>query len=251
MTQRLAGKTALLTAAGQGIGHATALAFLREGARVIATDINAALLDALAAQTGCEVACLDVRDAAAITALAQRTGPVDVLFNAAGFVDAGTVLDCDDAAFDFSMDLNVRSMYRMARAYLPGMLERSSGSIINVSSVASSIKGAPNRFIYGTTKAAVIGMTKAIAADFVARGVRCNAICPGTVESPSLRERLAAQAATSGQTLQQVEAAFVARQPIGRLGRTTEIAALAVYLASDESAFTTGTAQIIDGGWSN
>ena len=251
MTQRLAGKTALLTAAGQGIGHATALAFLREGARVIATDINQELLDSLAAQTGCEVARLDVRDPAAITALAQRIGPVNVLFNAAGFVDSGSVLDCDDAAFDFSMDLNVRAMYRMMRAFLPGMLAQQSGSIINVASVASSIKGAPNRFIYGTTKAAVIGMTKAVAADFVAKGVRCNAICPGTVESPSLRARIAAQAASSGQTLQQVEAAFVARQPVGRLGRTEEIAALAVYLASDESAFTTGTAQIIDGGWSN
>ena len=251
MTQRLAGKTALLTAAGQGIGHATALAFLREGARVIATDINQELLDSLAAQTGCEVARLDVRDPAAITALAQRIGPVNVLFNGAGFVDSGSVLDCDDAAFDFSMDLNVRAMYRMMRAFLPGMLAQESGSIINVASVASSIKGAPNRFIYGTTKAAVIGMTKAVAADFVAKGVRCNAICPGTVESPSLRARIAAQAASSGQTLQQVEAAFVARQPVGRLGRTEEIAALAVYLASDESAFTTGTAQIIDGGWSN
>lgn len=251
MTQRLAGKTALLTAAGQGIGHATALAFLREGARVIATDINQELLDSLAAQTGCEVARLDVRDPAAITALAQRIGPVNVLFNGAGFVDSGSVLDCDDAAFDFSMDLNVRAMYRMMRAFLPGMLAQQSGSIINVASVASSIKGAPNRFIYGTTKAAVIGMTKAVAADFVAKGVRCNAICPGTVESPSLRARIAAQAASSGQTLQQVEAAFVARQPVGRLGRTEEIAALAVYLASDESAFTTGTAQIIDGGWSN
>lgn len=251
MTQRLAGKTALLTAAGQGIGRATALAFLNEGARVIATDINKELLDALAFQTGCEIARLDVRDAVAIQALAHRIGPVDVLFNAAGFVDAGTVLDCDDAAFDFSMDLNVRAMYRMTRAFLPGMLAKGSGSIINVASVASSIKGAPIRFIYGTTKAAVIGMTKAVAADFVAKGVRCNAICPGTVESPSLRERIAAQAQSSGQSLQQVEAAFVARQPIGRLGRTDEIAALAVYLASDESAFTTGTAQVIDGGWSN
>ena len=230
MTQRLAGKTALLTAAGQGIGRATALAFLNEGARVIATDINKELLDALAFQTGCEIARLDVRDAVAIQALAHRIGPVDVLFNAAGFVDAGTVLDCDDAAFDFSMDLNVRAMYRMTRAFLPGMLAKGSGSIINVASVASSIKGAPNRFIYGTTKAAVIGMTKAVAADFVAKGVRCNAICPGTVESPSLRERIAAQAQSSGQSLQQVEAAFVARQPIGRLGRTDEIAALAVRL---------------------
>ncbi|WP_210544072.1 SDR family oxidoreductase [Rhodoferax sp. PAMC 29310] len=251
MTNRLAGKVALLTAAGQGIGYATALAFLKEGARVIATDINPALLEKLASQTGCEVAQLDVRDAEAIQALAQRVGPVDVLFNAAGFVDSGSVLDCDDAAFDFSIDLNVRAMYRMTRAFLPGMLARQSGSIINVASVASSIKGAPNRFIYGTTKAAVIGMTKAVAADFVAQGVRCNAICPGTVESPSLRGRIAAQAASLGQTLEQVEAAFVARQPVGRLGRPEEIAALAVYLASDESAFTTGTAQVIDGGWSN
>lgn len=251
MTNRLAGKIALLTAAGQGIGYATALAFIKEGARVIATDINPELLEKLAAQTGCEVAQLDVRDADAIQALAQRVGAVDVLFNAAGFVDSGSVLDCDDAAFDFSMDLNVRAMYRMMRAFLPGMLARQSGSIINVASVASSIKGAPNRFIYGTTKAAVIGMTKAVAADFVAQGVRCNAICPGTVESPSLRGRIAAQALGLGQTLEQVEAAFVARQPVGRLGRPEEIAALAVYLASDESAFTTGTAQVIDGGWSN
>jgi 2-keto-3-deoxy-L-fuconate dehydrogenase len=249
--KRLAGKTALVTAAGQGIGHATAVAFHNEGARVIATDINPALLEALATQTACETAVLDVRDAAAIRALAARIGPVDVLFNGAGFVDAGTVLDCDEAAFDFSMDLNVRAMYRMVGAFLPGMLARRSGSIINMASVASSIKGAPNRFIYGTTKAAVIGLTKSVAADFVAQGVRCNAICPGTVESPSLRERIAAQAAASGQSLAQVEAAFVARQPLGRLGRTEEIAALAVYLASDESAFTTGTAQVIDGGWSN
>lgn len=249
--KRLAGKTALVTAAGQGIGHATAVAFHNEGARVIATDINPALLEALAAQTACETAVLDVRDAAAIRALAARIGTVDVLFNGAGFVDAGTVLDCDEAAFDFSMDLNVRAMYRMVGAFLPGMLAQRSGSIINMASVASSIKGAPNRFIYGTTKAAVIGLTKSVAADFVAQGVRCNAICPGTVESPSLRERIAAQATASGQSLAQVEAAFVARQPLGRLGRTEEIAALAVYLASDESAFTTGTAQVIDGGWSN
>lgn len=251
MTQRLAGKTALLTAAGQGIGRATALAFAHEGARVIATDINEALLAPLAHHAGCEIARLDVLDASAIQALARRIGPVDVLFNGAGFVDSGTVLDCDDAAFERSMELNVRAMFRMTQAFLPGMLARQSGSIINMASVASSIKGAPNRFIYGTTKAAVIGMSKSVAADFVAQGIRCNAICPGTVESPSLRERIAAQARSSGQTLQQVEAAFVARQPLGRLGRTEEIAALAVYLASDESAFTTGTAQIIDGGWSN
>lgn len=248
---RLAGKTALITAAGQGIGQATALAFLNEGARVIATDINPTLLEVLAGQSACETAVLDVRDANAIQALAARIGTVDVLFNGAGFVDAGTLLDCDESAFDFSMELNVRAMYRMVRAFLPGMLAQQSGSIINMASVASSIKGAPNRFIYGTTKAAVIGLTKAVAADFVAQGVRCNAICPGTVDSPSLRERIAAQAAASGQSLAQVEAAFVARQPLGRLGRTQEIAALALYLASDESAFTTGTAQIIDGGWSN
>ncbi|MDB5838815.1 MAG: family oxidoreductase [Herminiimonas sp.] len=248
MSQRLKGKTALLTAAGQGIGRATAEAFMREGARVIATDINLALLNDLA---GCATRQLDVTDAAAITALAAETGRVDILFNCAGFVDSGTILDCDDKAYDFSFDLNVRAMYRMMRAFLPGMVEAGGGSIINMASVASSIKGAPNRFIYGATKAAVIGMTKAVAADFVSKNIRCNAICPGTVESPSLRMRIAAQAAASGQEADAVEAAFIARQPIGRLGRPAEIAALAVYLASDESNFTTGTAQIIDGGWSN
>jgi len=249
---RLAGKTAVLTAAGQGIGRATALAFAREGARVLATDINPALLESLRAEAdGIETQVLDVRDAAAIGALAQRAGAVDVLFNAAGFVHAGSLLECDEAAYDFSFDLNVRSVYRMLRAFVPGMLERGSGSIINVASVAGSLKGAPNRFIYGTTKAAIIGMTKAVAADYVARGVRCNAICPGTVESPSLRDRMAALAQSTGQTLEQAEAWFVARQPMGRVGTTAEIAALAVYLASDESGFTTGTAQVIDGGWSN
>jgi 2-keto-3-deoxy-L-fuconate dehydrogenase len=251
MSSRLSGKTALLTAAGQGIGRAIAEAFVREGARVIATDINAGLLEQLATDIGCETAVLDVRDPAAITALAQRVGTVDVLVNAAGYVHAGSILDCDEAAFDFSVDLNVRAMYRMMRATIPGMLAQGRGSIINVASVASSIKGAPNRFVYGATKAAVIGMTKAVAADYVARGVRCNAICPGTVESPSLRERIAAQAAASGQTEAQVEALFISRQPMGRLGTTAEIGALAVYLASDESGFTTGTAQVIDGGWSN
>jgi 2-keto-3-deoxy-L-fuconate dehydrogenase len=251
MSSRLAGKTALLTAAGQGIGRATALAFAREGARVIATDLNPALLERLAAEAAVEVQRLDVRDPAAINATAARVGSVDVLVNAAGYVHSGTILDCDDTEFDFSIDLNVRAMYRMMRAFVPGMLARGKGSIVNVASVASSIKGAPNRFVYGATKAAVIGMTKAVAADYVARGVRCNAICPGTVESPSLRERIAAQARASGQTEAQVEAAFIARQPMGRLGRAEEIAALALYLASDESAFTTGTAQIIDGGWSN
>jgi len=252
MTSRLEGKTAFLTAAGQGIGRATALAFAREGARVIATDIDEALLEKLAADArGIEVRKLDVRDAEAISATAQAVGAVDVLFNGAGFVHHGTLLDCDDVAFDFSVDLNVRAMYRMMRAFVPGMLQQGRGSIINMASVAGSLKGAPNRFVYGTTKAAVIGMTKSVAADFVGRGIRCNAICPGTVESPSLRERIATQATAGAQTLEQVEAAFVARQPMGRIGRADEIAALAVYLASDESAFTTGTAQVIDGGWSN
>ena len=251
MNQRLAGKTAFLTAAGQGIGRATALAFVREGARVIATDINPALLDALRAECGCEVHTLDATEGAAIAAAAAAVGPVDVLLNGAGYVHAGTVLDCTEEQWDFAFNLNVRSQFRTIKAFLPGMLARGAGSIINVASVAGSLKGAPNRFVYGSTKAAVIGLTKAVAADFVTRGVRCNAICPGTVESPSLRDRISAQASASGQTIAQVEAAFVARQPMGRVGRVEEIAALAVYLASDESAFTTGTTQVIDGGWSN
>ena len=250
-SSRLAGKTALVTAAGQGIGRATALAFAREGARVVATDINAMLLQSLAAESACTTRLLDVTDAAAISAAAQDVGAIDVLFNGAGFVHAGTVLDCTEEEWAFGFELNVRSQYRMIKAFLPAMLARGGGSIINMASVASSIKGAPNRFVYGATKAAVIGLTKAVAADFVARGVRCNAICPGTVESPSLRERIAAGAQASGQTPAQVEASYIARQPMGRLGRSEEIAALAVYLASDESAFTTGTAQIVDGGWSN
>jgi 2-keto-3-deoxy-L-fuconate dehydrogenase len=250
MSQRLAGKTAFVTAAGQGIGHATALAFAREGAKVIATDLNEALLAPLAA-AGCTVERLDVTDAEAIRAAAARHPGVNVLFNAAGFVHAGTVLDCTEAEWDFAFNLNVKSQFRTIQAFVPGMLASGGGSIINVASVAGSLKGAPNRFVYGSTKAAIIGLTKAVAADFITRGVRCNAICPGTVESPSLRDRIAAQAQASGQTLAQVEAAFVARQPMGRLGRVDEIAALAVYLASDESAFTTGTAQVIDGGWSN
>ena len=250
-SSRLAGKTAFITAAGQGIGRATAVAFAREGARVIATDISAALLASLASEIGCTTRLLDVTDAAAISAAAQAVGAIDVLFNGAGFVHSGSVLDCTEEEWTFGFDLNVRSQYRLIKAFLPAMLAQGHGSIVNMASVASSIKGAPNRFVYGATKAAVIGLTKAVAADFVAKGIRCNAICPGTVESPSLRERIAAGAQASGQTLAQVEASYISRQPMGRLGRTEEIAALAVYLASDESAFTTGTAQVIDGGWSN
>ena len=248
---RLAGKTAFVTAAGQGIGRAVALAFSSEGARVIATDINTAAIDALAAECGCTSLRLDVTDGSAIIEAAAAHGTVDVLFNGAGFVHAGTVLDCTEAEWDFAFQLNVRSQFRTIKAFLPAMLARGRGSIINMASVAGSLKGAPNRFVYGTTKAAVIGLTKAVAADHIATGIRCNAICPGTVESPSLRDRIAEGARTSGQTLAQVEAGYVARQPMGRLGRVEEIAALAVYLASDESAFTTGTTHVIDGGWSN
>ena len=249
MAGRLQGKKALVTAAGQGIGRATVAAFLREGAHVIATDIDAALLAELARLPGCTALHLDVTDGAAILALAQASGPLDVLFNCAGFVAGGTILDCDEAGWDFSFDLNARAMYRTMRAFLPGMLAHGGGSIINMASVASSIKGLPNRFVYGASKAAVIGMTKAVAADFVTRGIRCNAICPGTVASPSLDARIAAQAEASGQDVAAVEAAFIARQPMGRVGRPEEVAALALYLASNESAFTTGMTHVIDGGW--
>lgn len=244
---RLAGKTALVTAAAQGIGRACAERFAREGARVIATDIHIDGLNDLPF----EVRRLDVRDTGQINALAAELGAVDILFNCAGFVHAGSVLECDEGDWDFSFDLNVKSMYRTIRAFLPAMLERGGGSIINMSSAASSVKGVPNRFAYGASKAAVIGLTKAVAADFVARGVRCNAICPGTVVSPSLAQRIDAQATAQGKPQAEVEAAFVARQPMGRLGRPEEIAALAAYLASDEAAFTTGQVHLIDGGWSN
>ena len=250
MAGRLAGKKVLTTAAGQGIGRAVTVAFAAEGAQVTATDIKADTLQSLEGTKGVVTKVLDVTDLTAITKLAAEIGAVDALFNCAGFVHHGTILDCSEKDWDFSSALNIRSMYRMIRAFLPAMLEQGGGSIVNVASVAGSIKGAPNRFVYGATKAAVIGMTKSIAADFITQGVRCNAICPGTIESPSLRQRIAAQAQASGQTLAQVEAAFVARQPMGRLGTPAEIAALAVYLASDESGFTTGTTQVIDGGWS-
>ncbi|HEX8957250.1 MAG TPA: SDR family oxidoreductase [Burkholderiaceae bacterium] len=248
MTNRLQGKTALVTAAGQGIGRATASAFAREGARVIATDIDLAQVRTL---ENCEPYRLDVLDADAIAALAREIGAVDVLFNCAGFVHAGTILDCGERDWDVSFDLNVRAMYRLIRTFLPAMVERGAGSIINMASIASSVRAVPQRFIYSTTKAAVIGLTKSVAADFVTTGVRCNAICPGTVASPSLAQRMAAQARASGQNLEDVEQAFRQRQPMGRLGTPEEIAALAVYLASDESAFTTGATHIIDGGWCN
>jgi 2-keto-3-deoxy-L-fuconate dehydrogenase len=251
MSQRLAGKTAFLTAAAQGIGRATALAFVREGARVIATDIDEAGLASLARECGCSVRRLDATDGAAIAAAAREVGTVQVLFNAAGIVHAGSVLDYTDDEWDLAFNLNVRSMARIIRAFLPGMLAGGGGSIVNIASVAGSVMGVPNRFVYGASKAAVIGLTKAVAADFVTRGIRCNAICPGTVDSPSLAQRIAAQARASGKSEAEVRAAFVARQPMGRLGSADEIAALAVYLASDEAAFTTGSVMIADGGMSN
>jgi 2-keto-3-deoxy-L-fuconate dehydrogenase len=250
MTERLKGKTAFVTAAGQGIGRACALAMAAQGAQVMATDRDAKLLAALPKLPNLKTRTLDVLDKAAIAAAAQEAGAVDVLLNAAGFVHAGSVLECSEEDFDFAFNLNVRSMMRTMQAFLPGMLARRSGSIINLSSVAGGMKGVPNRFVYSATKAAVLAMTKSVAVDFVAQGVRCNAICPGTVESPSLRDRIAAQSSKSGQSLQAVEQAFVARQPMGRLGTPDEIALLAVYLASDESAFVTGVGHVIDGGWS-
>lgn len=246
MAGRLAGKTALITAAGQGIGRASAELFIREGAQVIATDLNPELLRGLT----CRTERLDVTDRTAIFALIGSLERLDVLFNVAGYVHHGTILECSGEDWDFSFDLNVRSMFWSMQAAIPKMLERGGGAIINLSSVASSLKGVPSRFVYSATKAAVIGMSKAVAADFVTRGIRCNVICPGTIDSPSWRERVAAQARRSGQSEEEVRQAFVARQPMGRVGRPEEVAQLALYLASDESAFTTGAVHVIDGGWS-
>ena len=248
MNARLEGKHCLLTAAGAGIGRATALAFAREGAQVLATDIDAAALRLLAKENGAlRTAPLDVTEPAQITALVDANPGIDVLFNCAGWVHAGTILATDDDAWHRSFSINVDSMFRLCKAVLPGMLERGRGSIVNMASAASSVKGVPNRFAYGATKAAVVGLTKAIAADYVARGVRCNAICPGTVKSPSLEQRVAAL----GGDQDAVWKSFIDRQPMGRLGTPEEIAALAVYLASDESAFTTGAIHVIDGGWTD
>ena len=243
MSGRLAGKVALVTAAGAGIGRASAELFAAEGASVRAVDIEVSGIEGLA---GIAAHRADLTDAEAIAALPARTGPVDILFNCAGFVHAGSILECGEDDWAFSHALNVSAMYHMIRAYLPGMLDRGIGSIVNMASIASSVKGIPGRFAYGTTKAAVIGLTKSVAADFVGKGIRCNAICPGTVDTPSLQQRL-----RDTGDYDAAREAFVARQPMGRLGRPEEIAALALYLASDESAFTTGAVHIVDGGWIN
>ena len=247
MTARLKNKRTLITAAGQGIGLSTALAFANEGAEVVATDINPDTLNSLSNENPrIETRLLDVTKPEEIQQAAEETGPIDVLFNCAGFVHHGTILDCEENDWEFSFNLNVRSMYRMIRAFLPAMLEAGGGNIINMSSVASSVMGLPNRFVYGASKAAVIGLTKSVAKDYIKQGIRCNAICPGTVESPSLQDRIKAQ----GGNLEEVRAAFIARQPIGRIGTPEEIAAITLYLASDESAYTTGVAFSIDGGMS-
>ncbi|MBC8716010.1 SDR family oxidoreductase [Ochrobactrum sp. Marseille-Q0166] len=242
MTIRFDGKTALVTAAAQGIGRASALAFAEAGAKVYATDINEAALKELEGVSGIITRKLNVLDEAEVNALVAEIGKVDILFNCAGVVHGGSILEMKDEDLDFAVNLNVKAMIRTIRAVLPGMLERKDGSIVNMASVASSVKGVPNRFAYGVTKAAVIGLTKAVAADYVAKGIRCNAICPGTVESPSLQDRLRAQG-----DYEEQRAAFIARQPIGRIGQPEEIADLAVYLAG--ATYTTGQAYNIDGGW--
>lgn len=243
MSGRLEGKRTLVTAAAQGIGRATAQAFAAEGAGVIATDVNEDKLGELEGMPGISIRRLDVTDAHAVRTAATELGALDALFNCAGFVHHGSILECEESDWDFSFELNVKSMYFTIRAFLPAMLEAGGGSIINVSSVASSIKGIAHRCVYGTSKAAVMGLTKSVAVDYIDRGIRCNAICPGTVDSPSLRERIAAF-----DDPEEARRAFIARQPMGRLGTADEIAAMAIYLASDESAFTTGTSMVVDGG---
>jgi 2-keto-3-deoxy-L-fuconate dehydrogenase len=247
MSGRLAGKRAFVTAAGQGIGRASALLFAAEGAEVIATDRDADKLATLVAR-GVTTQVLDVTDDVAVDSAISEAGPLDVLFNCAGFVHQNTALTCTEAEWDMAFALNVRAMWQTIRAALPGMLERGGGSIVNMASACSSVKAAPNRFLYGTTKAAVVGLTKSVAMDWVGRGIRCNCLCPGTVDTPSLEDRIAANAAAAG-SVSAARAAFVARQAMGRLATAEEIAALALYLASDESAFVTGQALVIDGGW--
>ncbi|MBP0617218.1 SDR family oxidoreductase [Jiella mangrovi] len=249
MTGRLEGKIAVCTAAGQGIGRAVAEAFLAEGATVYASDLDAAKLTGLDHAGNAHLAALDVTDSEAVKAYLDGIETPDILFNCAGYVHHGTVLDCDEKAFDFSFELNVKAMHRTISALLPRMLEKGGGSIINMSSAASSIKAAPNRYVYMATKAAVIGLTRSVAVDFIKQGIRCNAICPGTIESPSLDGRIEELGKSVGGT-EKARAMFVERQPMGRIGTAAEIAHLAVYLGSDESAFTTGTTQLIDGGWS-
>jgi 2-keto-3-deoxy-L-fuconate dehydrogenase len=246
---RLKGKRAFVTAAGAGIGRATAIAFAAEGAEVIATDLKADLIADLKDHGVAERHALDVRDSAAVNALAANLGAIDVLFNCAGFVHHGTVLTTSEADWDFSFDLNVKSMHRTIAAFLPAMLKKGGGSIVNVASGASSVRGIPNRYVYGASKAAVIGLTKSVAADFIRQGVRCNAICPGTIQSPSLDQRIAEQAKTQGKPIDEIRQAFIDRQPMGRLGTAEEIAWLAVYLASEESSYTTGQIHLADGGF--
>ena len=246
MVKRLQGKVAVVTAAGQGIGRAIADAFVREGATVWATDRDIAKLEGIAKAKKRK---LDVLSDKAVASFAEKVGPIDILVNAAGFVHHGTVMECDNAAWDFSFDLNVKSMHRMLRAFIPGMLARGSGSIVNIASGAGSVRGIPNRYVYGATKAAVIGLTKAVAADYIKKGIRSNAICPGTIQSPSLDERIESLAKSTNVSLDAARQAFIDRQPMGRLGTAEEIAMLAVYLASDESSYTTGQIHLADGGF--
>jgi 2-keto-3-deoxy-L-fuconate dehydrogenase len=246
MAKRLQGKVAVVTAAGQGIGRAIAEAFVAEGATVYATDLDISKLDGIAKAKKRK---LDVLSDRQVANFAEKLGPIDILVNAAGFVHHGSILDCDDKAWEFSFDLNVKSMHRMTKAFLPGMLAKGHGTIVNIASGAGSVRGIPNRYVYGATKAAVIGLTKAVAADFIKKGIRANAICPGTVQSPSLDERIKELAKNQGITEQAARQAFIDRQPMGRLGTPEEVAALAVYLASDEASYTTGHIYMVDGGF--